>query len=117
VLTAAATTVTLNAGSALDVLATTGKFGEATQTDTKVSVTGSNSGKAKVEANSTVWTVTDDSTGTDISSSDKIVLGTLTLDFNGTSAVTDDACAASDSAAAGKLVVGAGTTITFKGTD
>jgi hypothetical protein len=119
-LTMAATKVVLNAGSSLDVLAATGKFGEATQTDTKITVAAATDAttatKAKVDADSTTWTVTTDETGTDISASDKIVLGTLTLDFDGTNEVSVDACAVSGTAAAGELIVGADTVITFIGT-
>jgi hypothetical protein len=113
----AATSVVFNEGSYLDVQHATGKFGEATQTETQVTVAGDKA-KAKVEkdAANAIWTVSDDGTGTNISTSGKIVLGTLTLDFDGTSAVTTDACAASSSAAPGKLITGPGTTITFIGT-
>jgi hypothetical protein len=116
-LTAATTSVVVNAGGAIDVLAATGKFGEATQTATKITVAGTAT-NAKVDVTSTgVWTVTTHATGTDISGTgDEIVLGTLALNFDGTSAVTAVACVASTtSAAAGKLIAGAGTTITFAG--
>ncbi|MDR3161006.1 MAG: hypothetical protein LBU28_05255, partial [Spirochaetaceae bacterium] len=105
----------LTDGGAIAVSSATGKFGEATQTDTKITIAGSD-GNAKVEAAGTIWTVSDDATGTDISSTGEIVLGTLTLDFDGTSAVTAAAGAVSTSAAAGKLIAGEDTTITFIGT-
>jgi hypothetical protein len=122
VLGAAAHSVVLNAGGKLDVKAATGKFGEASQTDTKVTVAASSASttptKALVVKAGTVWTVTTDNEGTNISSEGKIRLGTLTLDFNGTSAVNADPCAASaGDAAVGSLVAGAGTVITFIGTD
>ncbi|MDR0638633.1 MAG: hypothetical protein LBG27_07015 [Spirochaetaceae bacterium] len=118
-LTADATKIIVNPTGSIDVRDADGTFGEATAAETKISITGSNSGKATVvESPAAVWTVTDDSTGRDISSTGKIVLGKLTLDFDGTSPVTGDPCAASaTAAAAGKLVAGAGTTITFAGTD
>jgi hypothetical protein len=115
--TVAASTVILSAGGAIDVKAATGKFGEASQTDTKITVTGTE-GKAEVVKDGTTWTVTDDGTGTDISTTGKIILGTLTLGFNGTSAVNNAAGAdAALNAAAGKLIAGPDTTITFIGTD
>jgi hypothetical protein len=120
VLTAAATKVVLNAGGKLDVKHEDGKFGEGTQADTKVTVAASSASetptKALVAKTGTVWTVTtdDDGDGTNVSSN-KIILGTLALDFDGTAAVNGDACDASGVAAAGTLVVGAGTVITFIG--
>jgi hypothetical protein len=121
-LTLAATKVVLNASAVLDVKAATGKFGEATQAETLVSVAG-DQGNAKVvkDAMGAIWTVSDDDTGTDISTAaNNIVLGTLVLDFDGTSAVNNDPCATTGTpnpnAAPGKLITGAGTTITFIGT-
>jgi hypothetical protein len=95
----------------------TGKFGEATQSDTKVSVSGSEgSGKALITNAGTVWTVTDDSTGT--TSEVAIILGTLKLALTGNVAISaKPGAAASTGAAAGKLIAGTGTTITFIGTD
>jgi hypothetical protein len=48
--------------------------------------------------------------------SDPIILGTLKIAVNGAANVDGGACAVADSAAAGKLTVGAGTAITFIGT-
>jgi hypothetical protein len=116
-LTKALSKVVLLAGGAIDIKTATGKFGESDQTETQITVEGTE-GNAKVVKEGTIWTVTDDDTGDNISASNKIILGTLTLDFNGTSAVNNDPCAASGgSAAGGKLIAGAGTTITFIGTD
>jgi hypothetical protein len=118
-LTLAATSVVFNENSYLDVQDATGSFGEGTQTNTKITVAGTLS-KAKVEKDAAgdIWTVSADGTGTDISAAaSNIVLGTLALDFVGTSAVTNDPCANADTAAApGKLVTGTDTTITFIGT-
>ncbi|MDR0637796.1 MAG: hypothetical protein LBG27_02655 [Spirochaetaceae bacterium] len=125
-LTESTSKVVLNAGGAIDVKAATGKFGEATQTETKVTVgtaaNPSTATKAAVVKADTVWTVTTDAAGTDISApADKIILGTFAVDFAGTSNVDVDPCIAatadSKTAAAGKLVAGAGTAITFIGTD
>jgi hypothetical protein len=121
-LTAAATSVVLKADGAIDVKDATGAFGEATQTATKMKVgaaaTPGTATKALVANATTTWTVTTDSTGTDVSSSGFIVLGTLKLAFNGTSNVSAAAGAdAAGNAAAGKLVAGTGTAITFIGTD
>jgi filamentous hemagglutinin len=114
-LTLAASKVALNAGGVIAVSSATGKFGEATQTDTKITIAGTD-GKAKVEAAGTVWTVSDDSAGTDISSTGKIVLGTLPLSFDETSAVTAAAGALAATSAGGTLIAGEDTTITFIGT-
>ena len=125
-LTAAATKVVLLAGATIDVKAATGKFGEATQTNTKVTVgtaaAPTTPTKATVENSGTTWTVTTDITGTNISAVGKrIFLGAFALDFDGTNDVEEDACIASTAnegtAAAGKIVAGTGTAITFIGTD
>jgi hypothetical protein len=126
-LTEVTSKVVLNANSALDVLSVSGKFGEATQEETKITVaaadvpaTPTKAGVVKAPALAE-WTVTTDgSTGVDISDAEsKIILGTFAVDFDGTSAVNADECVAatadSKTAAAGKLVAGAGTIITFTG--
>jgi hypothetical protein len=126
VLTKTASKVVLKAGGTIDVKDAGGKFGEADQTDTKVTVAASSAPstatKAKVAKVGTVWTVTTDGIGTNISvKENRIRLGTFALDFDGTSEVNEDACIASTAesatAAAGKLITGAGTVITFIGTD
>jgi hypothetical protein len=92
---------------------------EGSETGVTVTVAGTD-GNAKVESDEETpptWTVSDDTTGTDISSTGKIILGGITLDFIGTAAVTNDACATTetDDKAAGSLEAGDGTTITFAG--
>jgi hypothetical protein len=117
----AADKVILPVGGALDVKHATGSFGEATQSDTKVTVVASGNPTATPAAgtkNGTMWTVTTASSGdgTDFSST-PIILGTLKYATNNSTAAVDGtACADADTAAAaGKLVAGTGTTITFAG--
>jgi hypothetical protein len=112
----AATKVIFNENSYLDVKDAAGQFGEASQGDTKVSVTGAaGNGKATVvKGAGNEWTITDDATGT---AAVTVILGTLKLALTGTSAITNIAGTdASGEAAPGKLIAGPGTTITFGGT-
>jgi hypothetical protein len=121
VLTLAADKVILPAGSALDVKDKTGSFGEANQTDTKVTVTTDSSTTATQAAgvkNGTTWTVTTASSGSGTNfSGAPIILGTLKYATDNVStAVNGTACAeAGVDATTGKLVVGTGTVITFTG--
>ena len=120
-LTLAATKVVLLAGGAVDVKAGTGKFGEATQANTKLTVGTAAAPNTPTKATvvkdgaSAVWTVTSTTeTGT---GETNVILGTLKLAITGTSNVDGAAGAAADgSAAAGKLVAGQGTVLTFIGT-
>jgi hypothetical protein len=120
-LTLAATKVVLLAGGAVDVKAATGKFGEATQANTKVTVGTAAAPDTPTKAliakdgPNPVWTVTTDTVGT---GETNVILGTLKLVITGTSEVTTQVgAAAGGDSAAGKLVAGAGTAITFIGTD
>jgi hypothetical protein len=118
-LTLAATKVIFNENSYLDVKDAAGKFGEADQTETKITVAGTGLNvNAAVTNDGTTWTVTAAETGTNITSA-PIILGTLALGFNGESPVSTAPGAEADAdpaKAPGKLIAGAGTTITFIGT-
>jgi hypothetical protein len=106
--------VELQAGGAIDVKTATGKIGESTVAQTKISVTGTNGGKATIvkDASNSIWTITDDATG----NTGTIVLGAVSFALTGTSAITDvTGTDPTTSAAGGKLIAGAGTTITFEG--
>jgi hypothetical protein len=115
--------VILHADAVLNVAATGGLFsGNSGNDQAKVTITVAASGGATAtKAKATVgdnpyWIITSTTTETgDDISSNKIVLGRLTLDFDGTSNVNGDPCAASGSAAAGRLKAGTGTVITFGG--
>jgi hypothetical protein len=115
-LTGATSKVVLKEGGAIDVKADTGNFGEASQTDTKVTVAASSAPTATkatiTEAPTKVWTVT--SVGTGGTGATNIILGTLKLAITGTSDV-NAVVGASDSGAVGKLITGTGTVITFIG--
>jgi hypothetical protein len=114
--TVAATSVIFNENSSLYVKADTGLFGEADQTDTKVSVTGASEGTATVvESADAEWTITDADPGT--GDEIEVILGKLKLALTGSSGITDVAGEDADTEAApGKLIAGPGTTITFAGT-
>jgi hypothetical protein len=119
-LTAATSKVTLNAGGAIDVKAATGAFGEATQTETLVTVAASSAtdtpAKADITNTDTTWTVT--ATAGTGSAATNIILGKLKLALTGTAAINNASGAdAESSAAAGKLIAGTGTVITFIGTN
>ncbi|GHV76774.1 hypothetical protein AGMMS49942_15950 [Spirochaetia bacterium] len=120
--------ITLEPGAAIDAKSGTAKFGEGTQTDTKISVKKtSTNGLAlgTVSGTAGAWIITEGSPGTNLSGSagaDAKIVGALALDFNGTSNVNADPCAvpgagAVPAAVAGKVTAGGDTTLVFVGTD
>jgi hypothetical protein len=122
-LTTSKSKVIFNAGSSLDVKTNLGRFGEATPTNTKITVAAASASTiptlATVSGGGTNMMVTTGGAGTNLSNS-HIVLGTLALDFDGTNPVAADSCLAAGSPVAargGTLTAGTGTVITFTGTD